>query len=53
MDCATEVELLMSDKLGFTDIMFSSNNTPAQEYRYAREIGATINLEAYEQIAFL
>ncbi|MET3645384.1 diaminopimelate decarboxylase [Streptococcus gallinaceus] len=53
VDCATEVELLMSDKLGFTDIMFSSNNTPAQEYRYAREIGATINLDAYEQIAFL
>ncbi|MBY5033658.1 diaminopimelate decarboxylase [Streptococcus gallolyticus] len=53
VDCATEVELLMSHKLGFTDIMFSSNNTPAQEYRYAREIGATINLDAYEQIAFL
>lgn len=53
VDCATEVELLMSDKLGFTDIMFSSNNTPAQEYRYAREIGAIINLDAYEQIAFL
>ena len=53
VDCATEVELMMSHKLGFTDIMFSSNNTPAQEYRYAREIGATINLDAYEQIAFL
>ena len=53
MDCATEVELLMSHKLGFTDIMFSSNNTPAREFKYAREIGATINLDAYEHIAFL
>lgn len=53
VDCATEVELLMSHKLGFTDIMFSSNNTPAREYVYAREIGATINLDAYEMIDFL
>ncbi len=53
VDCATEVELLMSHELGFTDIMFSSNNTPAREYVYARQIGATINLDAYEQIAFL
>ncbi|MEX2785150.1 diaminopimelate decarboxylase [Streptococcus sp. H49] len=53
VDCATEVELLMSHKLGFTDIMFSSNNTPAEEYRYARQIGAIINLDAYEDIAFL
>lgn len=53
VDCATEVELLMSHKLGFTDIMFSSNDTPAREFSYAREIGATINLDAYEHIAFL
>lgn len=53
VDCATEVELLMSHKLGFTDIMFSSNDTPAREFKYAREIGATINLDAYEHIAFL
>lgn len=53
VDCATEVELLMSHKMGFTDIMFSSNDTPAQEYVYAKEVGATINLDAYEDIAFL
>lgn len=53
VDCATEVELLMSHELGFTDIMFSSNDTPACEFRYAKEIGATINLDAYEHIAFL
>ncbi|MGT2832416.1 diaminopimelate decarboxylase [Streptococcus halotolerans] len=53
VDCATGVELLMSHKLGFKDIMFSSNNTPASEYQYAKEIGATINLDAYEMIAFV
>ena len=53
VDCATEVELLMSHKLGFNDIMFSSNDTPAREFQYAKEIGATINLDAYEHIAFL
>lgn len=53
VDCATEVELMMSHELGFKDIMFSSNNTPAREYQYAQEVGATINLDAYEQIAYL
>lgn len=53
VDCATGVELLMSHKMGFTDIMFSSNNTPESEYAYAKEIGATINLDAYEMIDFV
>ena len=55
VDCASYVELLMSQKLGFAgeDIMFSSNNTPAEEFRFARELGATINLDAYEDVAFL
>ena len=55
VDTASYVELLMADKLGFSgkEIMFSSNNTPAEEFIYARELGATINLDAYEDIAFL
>ncbi len=55
VDCASYVELLMSQKLGFTgqDIMFSSNNTPAEEFQFARDLGATINLDAYEDVAFL
>lgn len=53
VDCATGVELLMSHKMGFKDIMFSSNNTPPSEYQYAKEIGATINLDAYEMIDFV
>ncbi|WP_295345552.1 diaminopimelate decarboxylase [uncultured Streptococcus sp.] len=55
VDCASYVELLMSQKLGFAgqDIMFSSNNTPAEEFQFARDLGATINLDAYEDVAFL
>ncbi|WP_117282731.1 diaminopimelate decarboxylase [Streptococcus intermedius] len=55
IDCASYVELLMSQKVGFSDsdIMFSSNDTPAKEMQLARELGATINLDAYEDIAFL
>lgn len=55
VDCASYVELLMSQKVSFSDsdIMFSSNDTPAKEMQLARELGATINLDAYEDIAFL
>ena len=55
VDCASYVELMMSQKVGFSDsdIMFSSNNTPAKEMQLACELGATINLDAYEDIAFL
>ena len=55
VDCASYVELLMSQKVGFSgnDMMFSSNDTPAKEMQFARELGATINLDAYEDVAFL
>lgn len=53
VDCASYVELLMSHKMGFSDIMFSSNNTPQEDYQYADEIGAVINLDAYEDIEHL
>ena len=54
-DCSSYTELLMSDAVGIDghDIMFSSNNTEGKEYRYARQVGAIINLDAYEDIAFL
>ncbi len=35
------------------DIMFSSNNTPAEEYAYAAEIGAIINLDDITHIDFV
>ncbi|WP_368400340.1 diaminopimelate decarboxylase [Streptococcus anginosus] len=55
VDCASYVELLMSQKVGFSgnDMMFSSNDTPAEEMQFARELEATINLDAYEDVAFL
>ena len=35
------------------EIMYSSNDTPAEEYAYANEIGATINLDDITHIEFL
>lgn len=54
-DCSSMTELMLSDALGVRgeDIMFSSNDTPAEEFAYAAEIGATINLDDITHIAFL
>lgn len=48
-------ELMLSHAIGCKgeDIMFSSNDTPAEEFKYAREIGATINLDDFTHIDFL
>lgn len=47
-------ELMLSHAIGCKgeDIMFSSNDTPAEEFKYAREIGATINLDDFTHIDF-
>ncbi len=54
-DCSSYTELLLSNALGVTgdNIMFSSNATPASEYVYASELGATINLDDFTHIEFL
>lgn len=54
-DCSSLTELMMSDKLGFTgdEIMFSSNDTPAEEFILAKKLGATINLDDFTHIDFL
>ena len=54
-DCSSYTELLLSNALGVTgdNIMFSSNATPASEYVYANELGATINLDDFTHIEFL
>ena len=46
-DCSSQTELMMADALDFdgADIMFSSNDTPEEEFKYANEIGAIINLD--------
>lgn len=52
-DCSSYIELLMSEKLGATEIMFSSNNTSKEEYQYAHQVGGIINLDAYEDLALV
>ncbi|WP_432628222.1 diaminopimelate decarboxylase [Brotaphodocola sp.] len=46
-DCSSATELMMSDAVGFSghDIMFSSNDTPIQEFKLANDLGAIINLD--------
>ena len=55
VDCSSYTELMMAEKLGFSgdEIMFSSNETPAEEYIYARKLGAIINLDDITHIDFL
>ncbi len=55
VDCSSMTELFMSEKMGFKgdDIMFSSNATPAEEFVYAKELGAIINLDDFTHIDFL
>lgn len=54
-DCSSMTELMLSNELGFSgeEIMFSSNDTPAEEFVYADKIGATINLDDFTHVAFL
>ena len=54
-DCSSMTELMLSEALGIKgeDIMFSSNDTPAEEFAYAAKIGAITNLDDYTHIDFL
>lgn len=54
-DCSSLTELMMSDRMGFAgdDIMFSSNDTPAEEFVLAKQLNATINLDDFTHIEFL
>lgn len=54
-DCSSMTELMLSDAVGIRgqDIMFSSNATPAEEFVYARKLGAVINLDDFTHIQFL
>jgi diaminopimelate decarboxylase len=54
-DCSSYTELLMADAVGFKgdEIMFSSNDTPAEDFQLARKLNATINLDDITHIDFL
>ena len=53
-DCSSLTELMLSKAAGILGdrIMFSSNDTPAEEYTYANELGAIINLDDITHIDF-
>ena len=54
-DCSSLAELRMAERCGVTGegIMFSSNNTPAEEFQEARRLGALINLDDLTLVDFL
>lgn len=54
-DCSSMTELMMSEACGFKghEIMFSSNDTPPEEFRFASNLGAIINLDDFTHIQCL
>ena len=48
-DCSSKTELMLSSAVGASgeEIMFSSNDTPAEEFVYADKINAIINLDGF------
>ena len=54
-DCSSLAELVLAQRSGIVgeNIMFSSNDTPANEFKKARELGAIINLDDISHIEFL
>ena len=54
-DCSSLTELMLSEAMGIKgeEIMFSSNDTPADEFAYAAKLGAIINLDDITHIEYL
>ena len=46
-DCSSKTELMLSKAIGAVgeDIMFSSNDTPLEEFKYCNDLGGIINLD--------
>lgn len=55
VDCSSYTELLMAQRCGFhgKEIMFSSNDTPREDFALAAKLGAVINLDDIGHISFL
>lgn len=53
-DCATSTELMLAEAVGASgsDIMFSSNDTPASDYLRAASLGASVNFDSLGMIGF-
>ena len=54
-DCSSMTELMLSDAIGARgeEIMFSSNDTPAEEFVYADKLDAVITLDDFTHIDYL
>jgi len=54
-DCSSEAELELVKRVGMSgdEIMLTSNDTPASEFRAAKELGAIINLDDISHIEYL
>jgi len=54
-DCSSLAELELASRVGITgeDIMFTSNDTPAGEYRRAAALGAILNVDDISHVPFL
>ena len=54
-DCSSLAELILAERSGIVgeEIMFSSNDTPAEDFIKARQLGAIINLDDISHIEFL
>ncbi|MCD7872709.1 MAG: diaminopimelate decarboxylase [Clostridiales bacterium] len=52
-DCSSKTELMLSKAIGAVgnDIMFSSNDTPADEFKYCNDLGGIINLDDITHIS--
>ena len=55
MDCSSLTELMLCERCGISgeNIMFSSNDTPLEDFQLADKLGATINLDDITHIDFL
>lgn len=55
MDCSSLPELMLAERVGTSgeDIMFSSNDTPAEEFVKAKAMGAIINLDDVNHLDYL
>jgi diaminopimelate decarboxylase len=54
-DCSSLPELILAKQAGIVgeEIVFSSNDTPAEEYKAAKDMGAIINLDDISHIEYL
>lgn len=55
IDCSSEAELELARRVGMSgeEIMLTSNDTPAEEFQAAKNLGAIINLDDISHIEYL